>query len=103
MLVSAAYDPADPSLTLVFDRAVDISAYEGTEIHVDDGSFTAETYDGRGAASLPDPSTVRIILVDQGTTGAAAVFLNASNLTGIVAAEGGGVWEGCADLELPFP
>jgi hypothetical protein len=48
MLVSAAYDPADPSLTLVFDRAVDISAYEGTEIHVDDGSFTGNIRRARG-------------------------------------------------------
>ncbi len=40
ILVSAVYDPGAvpvPTLTLVFDRAIDVSGYDGTEILLYDG------------------------------------------------------------------
>jgi hypothetical protein len=88
------------TLTLTFDRAIDISGMDGSQIsvadHVEGNSFTAE-----GSPTVTDPASVQIGLtyagpVDVGTE----VLLNAAAGNGIVAVDDGGAWAGVVDWEL---
>ena len=102
-LVSASYDPAEVFLTLVFDRAVNIGAYDGSGIRVDDDVFNVLEYNGTGGATLTGPATVLVTLSDDGNPPTGAPSLNASNASGIVAVDDGGTWAGATNLPLPFP
>jgi hypothetical protein len=103
VLASAVYDPDEQTLVLGFDRAVNIAAFDGTQVVVQDGQFNAQTFDGEGGASLLDASTVRISLGVTGAYGGEGVTMNASGASGIVASDDGGTWSGVTDLGLPFP
>src|SRR5438477_269865 len=58
-LVLATYDPKT-SVTLGFDREIDLSGLDGSQITVSDGAFTGETYAATGLVTVIDPQTVRI-------------------------------------------
>ena len=90
-------------LTLAFDRAIDIGALDGSQIIVDDGAITGTQWQAVGAATLIDPATVEIGLVEVGPWAGPDMRLSATAGTGIVAADDGGTWAGVSDLELPFP
>jgi hypothetical protein len=102
-LVAAAYDPDEQTATLQFDRAVDIAAFDGTQITINDGEEMTQTFNGGGGASLLDPLTVRISLAVIGDSVGAGVTMTASAMSGIVASDDGGTWEGATGLGLPFP
>jgi hypothetical protein len=101
-LVAATYE-AGLTLTLTFDRAVDVSAFDGAAVIVDDALETGLRYDGTGGAALAGPASIVVTLVALGDPTGTAVTLDASAANGIVAADDGGVWEGAAGLSLPFP
>ena len=118
-LVSAACDES-PSLTLVFDRPVDVSAINVSLFRVDDGAlgFTYVGYDapivvddgalgftyvGYDAPIVVSPTTVQILLTGVGEYAGAGVTLTAPANTGLVAADGGAAWPGVTGLALPFP
>ena len=101
-LVSATYDEAVPSVTLTFDRPVDITGFVGSAVIVDDATFTGLRYDGTGGAALGGAATVVVTLISIADPTGVAVTLDASAGNGIVAADDGGPWEGVSDLSLPF-
>ena len=103
VLVSATYDYTGPTLTLVFDRAVEIGGFSGSAIGVEDAQENFFRYTGDGGAELLGPATVRITLVPFDDATGTGVRLNASALSGIVAVDDGGTWAGASALGLPFP
>ena len=101
VLVAASCDES-PTLTLVFDRPVDVSGMDVAAIRVDNGLLMF-SYAGWQAPVLLDPTTVQVLL--EGTTDydGPGVILDAPGGAGIVAAEDGAAWAGVDDLALPFP
>jgi len=89
-----------PSLTLVFDRPINIGGLVGTAILVDDAE---QTYNSSGGAALLDPATVKLTLVSIDDPTGPGILLSASALSGIVAVDDGGTWPGVSNLPLPFP
>jgi hypothetical protein len=103
VLVGAVYDASAPRVTLTFDRTIDVAALDGGQIIVVDGAIAGALFAAQGTATLIDPATVEIGLVDLTGWSGPGVRLNAGPGTGIVAASDGGTWAGVANLLLPFP
>ena len=104
VLVSAVLGEEDPALlTLAFDRAVDLSAFDGSQVIVNDGALVGKVYAATGPVTMLSPTTVAIVLVDVSEDYEPGVTLTASAATGIVAVDDGGAWDGVTDLALPFP
>ena len=101
MLVAATYEEV-VSVSLTFDRAIDIAGLAGAQITVDDGAVSGILYAATGVATLTDPQTVRIELSEVGVSGDPVTQLTASAGTGIVTVDDGGTWDGVSDVELPF-
>ena len=101
-LVSAVFNADDPSVYLVFSRAIDISGIDITQFNVLDGEFTQTRYDGQQVDSV-DGASILIGLVDGGGYGSDAVQLFISPENGIVAADDQSPFEGADYLPLPFP
>jgi hypothetical protein len=102
VLVAATYEEV-VSVSLTFDRPIDIAGLVGAQITVDDGAVAGILYAGTSVATLTDPQTVRIELVEVGVSGDPGTRLTASAANGIVAVDDGGEWAGVSDVELPFP
>jgi hypothetical protein len=102
-LMSAAYDPGGPTLTLGFDQAVDADAFDGAAITVNDPLSLSASYDGTGGATLVSPTTVEVSLTMTGLPSGTVVTLDATAANGIVASGGGAAWAGVTGLELPWP
>ena len=100
-LVAASYDDGD-AVELTFDRAVDISAFDGSAITVDDPVDYDLIYHGTGGVSLLNPAKVRIVLVAFGNGEGGSITLTATVASGIVAVDDGGAWAGVSALALPF-
>ena len=90
-----------PVLTLTFDRPIDVSAMVPGLIRVDNGILTS-SYVGWLTPTLADPRTVEVQLNGLGDYFGPDVLLTAAAGNGIVAADDGAAWAGCADLELPL-
>jgi hypothetical protein len=90
-----------PLMLLGFDRAVDISAFDGTAIVVFDGSETEQYYQGV-SASLVDEVTVQVVMASQGSDTDYGLYMNASADSGIVAVDDAGTWPGVDGLVLPY-
>lgn len=103
VLVSATYDTDGPKATLTFDRAVDVSAFDGAAITVNDPVWAAATFDGSGGAVLVSPAVVDVMLVPIDLPSGTIVTMSATAATGIAAADDGGTWAGAIDLALPYP
>ncbi|MEA2710800.1 MAG: hypothetical protein QOF78_3401 [Phycisphaerales bacterium] len=103
VLVSAGYVDVDGTLTLGFDRAIDISGLAGNQITVDDQPLGVR-WVASGAATLISPMTVRIEMIeDGGIPDGDDVLMNASAASGIVAVDDSGTWGGATNLLVPFP
>lgn len=100
-LVRATY-VAGTSLTLTFDRPIDITALDGGQVVVSDGP-SGMKYDGAAGAALVDPQTVELSLADIDGYAGPDVRLTAGATTGIAAADGGPAWAGASNLLLPYP
>ena len=101
-LVAATYQEG-ASVTLTFNQAIDISAFNGDAVFLDDTTYTLRQYIAVGGASLLSPTTMRAMLVDFEQSQSQAVTLTAPASTGIVAVNGDGTWSGVSNLYLPFP
>ncbi|HEY8668094.1 MAG TPA: hypothetical protein VIL86_15710, partial [Tepidisphaeraceae bacterium] len=99
VLTTAEYH-SGMDVTLTFDRAIDISAFDPTQLTMVD-HFPGKTYSG-DSISLMDVNVARIFLVETGPYAGLAYQLTASADTGIVAVDDGGTWAGVTDLNLPF-
>ena len=103
-LVAAAYQRGE-WLEMAFDYAIDIGAYDGQAVFVNDADDTGNVYVAAGAATLISPTSVRVGLIEFESAGGSGITLTAPATTGIVAAGGGpGApgWAGVTNLELPF-
>jgi hypothetical protein len=100
-LVAATYDPG-LSVTLTFDRAIDVSGFNGSFVIVRDGD-NSFLYDAMGGAVLMGPNVVELTLVLVEGDSSVGVTMTVSPENGIVAVDDGGAWGGASDVELPFP
>ena len=101
-LVEASFATDDyVSVRLTFDRAVDASGIDGTQITLGVNEF-GYLYNATGAVVVLDPQTIEITCVQIGGWEGDNI-LNATSGTGIVAVDDGGTWDGVMDLALPFP
>jgi hypothetical protein len=102
-LVSAIYEDDVPDLILVFSRAIDIGAYDGNGVFVNDPTIRNIRWGGIDYWQLLDEVTMVIGLTDMGSPSATGIWLTVASNNGIVAVDNGEMWSGCTDLELPFP
>ena len=103
-LVAASYTIDEfVTLTLTFDRAIDISGLDGTVIFVRDGDETHTLWHGTGGAELLGPAIVQITLNEFDPESVPGIVLSASATSGIVAVDDGGQWAGASNLPLPYP
>ena len=104
VLVAATYDENDAILLLTFDRAVDVSAFDGSAVFLGDPTFNSTAYAGTSPASLDAPTIVRVILTATGPYSNTEVDLNVSGANGIVAVDDGGAWAGTGGvIFVPYP
>ena len=104
-LVEAEFTYVGPGATLrlEFDRAINLSSFDPSQVTVQDPAGTGWAYVGTGVVDTPDPQTV---VVEMGQTTEAAGSLDvmsATGATGIVAVDDGAPWPGVSNLELPYP
>ena len=103
ILESAVFDNDTVTVTLTFDRAIDIAGIVvGGDIIVNDAAVTGNLYEAYGA-TLAAPNIVSVNLQVVGEPTGALTTLTASAATGIVAVDDGGTWAGTTNTELPFP
>ena len=103
VLVSATYDVGIPSVRLTFDRAIDIGAFNGTTVVVDDAADSGNAYQGTGGAFHVGANALEIFLVDPTPATGTGTTLSTGAGNGIVAVDDGGTWAGVLGLALPFP
>ena len=101
-LIAASY-ATGTSVTLVFDRPIDIDAIDGSQITVIDAISTHTTFKATGTVTIVSPTTVRLGLRATGSATGAGTRLTATASNGIVAQNDGGPWAGATELGLPFP
>ncbi len=99
--MAATYD-AGLTVTLTFDRPIDVSGFDGSFVIVRDGNL-GFLYDATAGAILVSPNAAELTLVPLEGDSSVGVTLSATPDTGIVAVDDGGTWGGASDLELPFP
>ena len=104
-LVAASFQYVGPggALTLVFDRAIDITSFMPGAITLQDPSGSGFGFVGTGVVDAPDAQTV---VVEMGSTGTAEGTLDvvtATAGTGIVAVDDEATWAGVTNLGLPYP
>jgi hypothetical protein len=103
VLVSASYDVGTTSVRLTFDCAIDIAAFNGATLVVDDAADSGNAYAGTGGALLAGANAVDIFLVDPTPPSGPGTTLTVTAGNGIVAVDDGGTWAGVTGLALPFP
>ena len=105
VLVAATYDVNVPSLRLSFDRAIDISAFNGSAVVVDDSADSGNAYVGTGGAFHVGANALEIFLVDPTPATGSGTTLSAAADNGIVALAPpvGAAWAGVTELALPYP
>ena len=105
VLVAATYDVLVPSLTLTFDRAVNLAgegdALNAETITVHDGVNGIEQFNNPDATGA-GTATLVVSLFSNGPWAGAGVTMTCGAGSGVVAAVGGETWAGVTDLELPF-
>ena len=103
VLVAATYDVGIPSVTLTFDRAINIGAFNGASVVVDDQADSGNQYQGTGGAIHAGPTGIEIVLADPTPASGSGTTLTVTGANGIVASGDGGTWAGVTALALPFP
>ena len=89
------------SITITFDRYIDIAAINPGAVRVVDGVTTLMSYVGSSAIAF-GPGTVKIFCTSTGSVPAGTQILNAGANSGIVAVNDGGTWAGAVNVGLPF-
>src|SRR3954468_12001569 len=91
-LVAAQYHEEQEWVRLGFDRAIDISSLDPTQVVIDDDDFTGNRMAGVAGATLVNATTVQVPLDRVGAATESNVHLIASATSGIVAVDDGGTW-----------
>ncbi len=103
VLTAASFDVRnDATLTLAFDRPIDVSGVDGSAIVVEDGVTTMVRFAATGGIVASSASSVTFILIPTGPYGGNRTLLDASAANGIRAADGGPPWGGAAGVVLPY-
>ena len=102
VLLAATYTEG-VSVTLTFDRPVNIAGFAGDSLIVNDVVESGRGYDGTGGATLLSPAVVEVSLTDLGEAEGAGVTMSAASGAGIVAVDGGQLWAGGFEIPLPYP
>jgi hypothetical protein len=102
MLVSATYQSGALMVVMQFNKAIDISEFDGGELELDDGTFNHRSYVAGDAATLVNATTMQVGLASLFGDSEPGVFLTVSGDSGIVAVDGSGEWAGVNELALPF-
>jgi hypothetical protein len=100
-LVSASYE-STVSVTLTFDRAIDVAGVDGAAITVADGS-TGFRYAGTGGAIPLSANVVELLLEGVEEIPLGEITMTATAANGIVALDDDVAWAGVVELGLPFP
>lgn len=98
-LIAATYEPGE-SVTLTFDRAIDLG-----EVRVDRMRLNDATADSLYSGSDPfavGADAVRVTLSYEGDSTGPSVRLTAPATVLILPADGGPAWAGVSGLTLPF-
>src|SRR5262249_49694777 len=103
VLVEVIYSHVDFLLELAFDRAIDISRFDGSQFTITDGVHNHQQYSGETPPDVLDPTRISITLDAVGAYAPTDLKLSATAMTGIKAVDDGGTWAGVTDLNLPFP
>jgi hypothetical protein len=100
-LVSATYDGSLVTVTLTFDRAIDVTEFSPAQLSVIDGP-NAQLFQAT-EITLDDPVTATVALTQVDSASGEGVLLDATPANGIIAVGDGAAWAGATNLELPFP
>ena len=103
VLIAAVYSEVDLFIQLTFDRAIDFSDFDGTQISVFDPVDNNQWFRATGNVSSVSADSLEAELVSMGAYSGETIHLDATALSGIVALYGGGAWNGVMGLVLPFP
>jgi hypothetical protein len=101
-LVAATYQNGSLTVVMQFNKAIDISEFDGGELELDDGTFNHRSYVGGDEATLVNATTMQVSLASLFGDSEPGVFLTVGGESGIVAVDGSGEWAGCSELALPF-
>lgn len=101
ILTACDWEPG-ATITMTFDRAIDVSGMEGSQIQVVDGSGTGFLYAATGEAEMIDPTTIVIALNVVEASFDPGPRLNASASNGIVASDDEGAWAGIENAPIPL-
>ncbi len=102
VLQAAVYDPVGLTLTLTFDRAINISSMISAAIVVNDPVTNNRQYIPAGSSVMLTPAEVRFGLFFVGNASGSVTTLNAVSSNGIVALTDPGKWAGVSALALPY-
>jgi hypothetical protein len=102
VFVSGIVDPGSYGVYLSFDRAIDIDGVDVSQFTL---KYAADgvTLVGAGAASYNSPVGIHVPMIVAGGYGGSEDLVSVTAANGIVAADDGGAWAGCSDVELPYP
>src|SRR3954453_8555095 len=92
-LVAATYEVGN-WVQLAFDRAIDPSGVDGSQIVVADATDSRKTWKATGTITIVNPTTVRFGLNNIGDAVGSTITLDASATNGIVAADDAVEWAG---------
>jgi hypothetical protein len=103
-LVSATFDPSIGRVTLTFDRNIEFGTdWQADQSHLVDGVTTLSEYVGNSDGAGRTDAVFSMIMDVAGEAPEGQVLLSVGSGNGLVAADDGGTWAGCADLVLPWP
>jgi hypothetical protein len=101
VLVQVMYEEGS-RVTLVFDRAMDFSAFNTELLFVND-SPTELMYYGQGESIPISATACEVVLAVYGNGSAGLTWMTVEPGNGITAANGGPAWAGVSALAVPFP
>src|SRR5688500_6731686 len=102
-LLEAEFTYVGPGATLrlEFGRAIDLSAFDPTQITVQDPLGTGFAFAGTGVVDTPQPQTVVVEMGQTVEAPGSSEVMSATGATGIVAIDDGAAWAGVTNLGLP--
>ena len=99
-LTAASYDGGLPSVSMSFDREINIDAFDPSSIIVKSDESGTEWVGVDGWTT--DPVTMQVELAVLGPYAGSDTRLSVSADNGIVGADDGAIYPGVSDLVLPF-
>jgi hypothetical protein len=100
VLLAGSFDAGTLTLSLTFDREIDVSGIVAGQIVVLDGNQAIE-WGGTAEVWQESPASLNMILIENGEYPGSGVWLEAPTGAGIKSADGV-AWAGAVDVELPF-